>query len=113
MGVLPVGIYVYHIHAWCHWKLERVSDPWNWSYGRLWTTTLMLGTKPRSFTRTNSTLNCWTTYPLFITSLNHLRLAALSTSTTNIIVTARKPSSSCNCQKKARCQPKTSHPVVI
>lgn len=29
---LSMCIYVNHLCAWCPWRPERVSDPWNWNY---------------------------------------------------------------------------------
>lgn len=42
---------------------KRVSDLWNWIYSWLWTTMLVLWTKPRSSVRVASTLNLWDNSP--------------------------------------------------
>lgn len=45
------------MHAWYPQKSEDgVGSPWSWDYKQLWVAMTMMGTEPRSFAKTSSTI---------------------------------------------------------
>lgn len=60
MNVLPTWIYMYLMHV----GAQGAKKTWtSWSYGELWATMWVLGTKPRSSTRATSAVHLWAMSP--------------------------------------------------
>lgn len=95
-----VCLYICAPHTWSvprGWK--RVSDPWYWSYRRLWPITWMLGTKPDPSPRAASNLNCWGAPSLAGVPISHhvgsrdwIGSAELGASAFTIIEPSQQPS---------------------
>ena len=61
--VLPACMSVHHLYSMPSKSKRGCWISWDWSYGQLWAAVWVLGTKPSSFGRTASALNCWAITP--------------------------------------------------